>query len=310
MREVLGVAAAVVAFGGAPRHADACSCALPTVTLSPADAKTAVPLNAIMIARFDYANLPSLELRNAATQELVPLTVGTRRPNNYVYGITLLATPTAPLAPNTAFVLVARDESRSTMSTFTTGDTVDTTPPTFAGLGAISFETMTYPIADPDGRLCSSSCISPGGGHISRIRLDYVPPSDSVHVVLQVRRADETSYEELPLVDGTQYVGYEDCAPRSPRLDPGSDYCARVVAYDIAGNMAGAETEVCTAAVTCAPRGEQGPVGICEPSDECVPMSAEPESSGCATTRAPTWLVLIACAMLVPRRRRQPQQQP
>jgi MYXO-CTERM domain-containing protein len=80
-----------------------------------------------------------------------------------------------------------------------------------------------------------------------------------------------------------------------------------VVAYDIAGNATGINTEVCTAALACEPRAKPG-TSNCEPADECVPIVTPPEpeseSSGCSTSHAPTWLVLFVSAALLPLRRR------
>jgi hypothetical protein len=286
-------------IAGSPERADACSCGPPTVTMSPADAATGVPVNAIVIVGFDYAYDVSITLRNEATQEVIPV-VQERRATTF-FGNTYFATPTAPLAPNTKYVAVAHDPNQpDATATFTTGDISDTTPPAFSGLAAMSLETMTYPIANANDEFCVSSCISAPEGHVSRIHLEYTDrPMDAVHVALQLRRVDSEDAAEVPLTASSpRYLGFESCRPNAPNLEPGAEYCARVVAYDVAGNVAGLDApEVCTSAQTCEPV----LVGTCEPSTECR-APAPPETSGCATTRSSS-LLLIALAMLLPKRR-------
>src|SRR6185369_10837132 len=105
MRKVFGIAGALVAFDVAPRPADACSCGNPGVLLSPADTLTEVPVNAVMIASYSWSNEPGVELRDVATQSVVPLTVDIRKPKESDFAVTVLATPAVPLAPHTAYVL-------------------------------------------------------------------------------------------------------------------------------------------------------------------------------------------------------------
>jgi hypothetical protein len=264
-----------------------------------------VPVNTIVIARFDYAYGASIELRNEATQELIPVTQE-RRSSAY-FDNTFFARPNAPLMPNTKYVVSAHDDQNTSVATtaFTTGAAVDTAPPTFAGLVGLTLETMTYPIADENGLMCVSSCIVAPDGHISRMRLDYTDPSsDAVHVALQLRRVDTGDMFELPVTSwSSRYFGFELCSALAPNLEPGADYCAHVVAFDIAGNAAGLDAEVCTTAQTCAPLGRPDMLGLCEPADECrLEGTAPSQSSGCTTTRSTNWLWL-AVVVLLPKRR-------
>jgi hypothetical protein len=109
--------------------------------MSPADQATDVPLNAIMIARWDHAYTPTLELRDAMTHDVIPLVQEVRRPNSGPFGISLIGTPGAPLAASTTYELVAHDDSwTDTIATFTTGDAIDTTAPAFVGLAGLTLE--------------------------------------------------------------------------------------------------------------------------------------------------------------------------
>jgi hypothetical protein len=217
----------------------------------------------------------------------------------------VFATPLAPLSPNTAYTIVVRTTySSDETTTFTTGDAIDMTPPAFAGLSAIALETMAWPLPDGDGSICVSSCIALAAGHISRIRVDYPdPPSDAVHVALQLYRPGEAMADEVPVPSyDPRFFGYTSCTTMSPVLAPGADYCARMIAYDVAGNVAGIGNEICATAQICEPYG--GPVqpagGFCEPSQECRPVSmAEPKNGGCASTRSQSWLMFFVLALLL-----------
>jgi MYXO-CTERM domain-containing protein len=297
--------AALLVSLGSPRRADACSCGIGRVTLSPVDNQPQVPVNGVVIATFDYAGTASIELRNVATQEVVPITQDNRRGDDSGFSpLTIIATPMTPLAPNTAYQITAHADTLTTdkTTTFTTGTATDTTPPIFAGLVAMSPETMTWPIIDPNGIGCAGSCTNVADGHISRVHFAYADPDpDTVYLAVQIRRADSDTYVERTLFNSAKYIGAEVCGVRAPVLDPGVDYCARVVAYDVAGNIAGADAEVCTAAKICAPAKQ----GICEPADACDPLPPpEGESSGCTTTPATPLLALLALFGLRPKRRR------
>lgn len=266
-------------------------------------------MNAIVIARYDYAYQPRVELRDVATQTLVPLSDEIRRPSGPPFGTTVFASPTTPLAANTTYEVIAYGDPHGdgpppvvATTTFATGDTVDTSPPAFDGVSSIVLETMVYPIANDLGITCASSCVEHPDGRISRIHVDYPQaPADAVHVALQLRRADDTAIEEVPLVAWHPYdLGYKACDVLAPPLVPGGDYCASVVAYDVAGNVAGTGVEVCTMVATCRPVATGSP--NCNPTDACLPPEEPLPSSGCATSRSPSWL-LLAALVLVPKRR-------
>jgi hypothetical protein len=277
----IGLIAAVASVGSV-RRAHACSCGIEPPTVSPADHATDVPLNAIVIAQFGYGMTPTVELRDAVTGNVVPVTIEPRYPGDaFANGTTIFARPTSPLLPDTTYEVIAGNQlSPPAMTTFTTGETTDTVAPDFAGLVEMTPETMTYPIPQEDGSFCISSCIGAPGGHISRMRFTYAdPPADVVHLALRLR-TEAGDVGEIPMpVSGDKLLGFSACQVESPLLTPGTSYCGRLVAYDVAGNIAGDTVEICEATRTCAPKPRGSDNGDnCRPSDECI---EEASSSGC-----------------------------
>jgi len=300
----------VVVVAARPTPASACSCAL-TPDVSPADGTTDVPLNAKVIVRSVVSPDASVVLEDVVTGDQVPVTAELQ--NVRYYPKTYIGTPSAPLAPNTTYRVTltnAGGTTPSASSVFTTGTQIDGTPPAFAGLLAVHPEAMRYP--DP-GSGCISSCFSSNNGYISRLRLELADlPPDVVHAVLELYRPGDTSRELIPLDPTSPWrLGFDGCGP-SPTLELDADYCARVVVYDVAGNLAGHAAEVCAPVQTCAPHSTES----CEPSDLCLAetgCSSTPDpldlcvdtagdDGGCATTRGPGWL--LALSLLVRRRRR------
>ena len=301
MKRLLALATILLA---SPPRADACSCGTEPPTVSPTPGANAVPTNAIVIVRYQYAFEPRVELRDVTTGQLVPISVDVRHPASSYFGTTVFARPVAPLAAATTYTVSATNDGYPTYdTTFTTGSATDVVAPMFDGIEATSLETMQYPIPQLDGSQCHSSCIATYVGHISRIRVDHAAvPADAVHVTLQVRTLDGPYGSETLLAHG--YLGYETCGPSAPVLTADADYCARVVVYDVAGNASGLDREVCTNAVRCAPRGVDE--RACIPSDECVPIAtADTEGGGgCASTRVTTLGGALPLALLAVRRRR------
>jgi hypothetical protein len=267
------------------RPAEACSCASEPPVTSPANGAAGVPRNANILVR-DAAG--TVELREAETDAVVAMTA-TRRGSTYV------GVPDAPLAANTTYRLTLEGTfGTSSTTTFSTSDAMDLEPPAFAGLTSLSPETMTYPISS-----CYNSCVEAGGGHISRLHLALSDiPADAVLLTLQLSQAGVTGWREITLDrERPDYLGFTTCESRAPVLDPEGEYCARVIAYDIAGNRAGDDVEVCTATKRCAPKGFEGADNDCTPSTACE------SEGGCQATRSPSWLALAGLALLRRRRR-------
>lgn len=271
----------------------------------PAEGTTDVPLNARVIVQYEWILDTEIELRDAMTGEVVP-TMQELRPAPGLQRSTVFIAPMAALAANTSYTVVVPAVGNSSITTsFTTGDAVDTSPPAFAGLSALSLETMGFPVLDEDGSYCLSSCIEANDGRISRIRFDYPdPPADAVFVEMQLYPIEQPlGVERVPVsASSPRFFGYETCSARAPRLDPDAEYCARLVAYDMAGNTAGESNEICMTALRCEPRAVESSPGLsCEPSDECVPVlpiDEEPDSGGCSTSHAASGLsglVVLAC---------------
>ncbi len=293
-RIALAVAVALVVDA---RAADACSCAFPEPRISPANGAVDVPIDAKLIVRFAIADSIIVSLRDASGAG-VALTTDIRRPYGLYDGVTVFATPAAPLAANTTYTVTAhRTDAMETITSFRTGSATDQVPPSFGGITAFAPETMEYPIVI-NGGFCIATCISASDGHLSRIGIDAASvPADVVHLALLLRRADDTHVEEIPLSLAPPFDLTSDvCLPHA-RLEAGVDYCARVVAYDVAGNRAGFETELCTTSATCQPTATDS--GGCTPADACLPIDppTAADSGGCASSRPDGLLALVMTAM-------------
>ncbi len=210
----------------------------------------------------------------------------------------MIATPSTALKANTTYELtIATYEPYR--STFTTGTAIDLEPSAFAGLAALIPETMTYPI-ERDGAFCQSSCVERlGSDHVSRLELGYANPSDAALLVLELYRADAPTQVTTVAFSGTAPIhelGYDTCSLRSPLLEPEVEYCARLVAYDIAGNRSTA-IERCSETTRCAPAlDEQG----CSPAATCEPAGG----GGCATGPDGAGVMLALFGFAFVRRRR------
>ena len=230
-----------------------------------------------------------------------------RRGSTFGRAHVLIGVPAAPLAPSSKYLVVVTSEGfgSATRTSFTTGQTFDTTPPSFAGLRAFSPETMTYPIPNDDGGVCSNSCVEASGGVISRIRIEAPAiPSDAAYVALEVSDLDQVLLEELLVsMEQPDLFGFSFCGARSPTLVPGAGYCARMVAYDLAGNRAGDEIVICNEAQACPPR-LQSPEW-CMPSNDCgAPAEPVPSGGGCAATRTGALMGPLGLALVLLGRRR------
>jgi MYXO-CTERM domain-containing protein len=294
--------AIVLAALAAPR-AEACSCAESVFILAPRADQTDVPLNAVVVVESmqgPFAEIP-VALR-AEAGEPVAVTIALEdRPSTP--GRTLIVRPATVLEARTTYVIEVGTVS-PLISRFTTGTARDDVPPDVLGLTSFTAETQVYPFADETGRQCVSSCVSSGTGHVDRVRFDYLPTAELAWVRLELRRASEPEpFDHVTLDPSASFLQSFSCEPRAPVFEPEGDVCARLVAFDSAGNAAGGDVELCGETVTCRPIAE------CEPGSNCDPIHESPfapRRDGCAVTpsRAPTvpWL-LLALALLAVRRR-------
>ena len=291
-RLTLAVALALVVD---TRRADACSCAYEPAQIWPKDGDTGVPLNARITVRLLQTQRLSVTLEDAEGN-VVPLVVPPRPPlPDAVENVYFIAAPSAPLRPNTTYRVTARDEYRpDVFATFTTGISEDQTAPSFSGLVSLQPETMTYPLNG-----CTNSCVVASGGHLSRIRVDFaVLPSDVVFAELRTRGEDGVVVR-MPIGDrNPKELGFygSDCESGSPVLVPGGRYCARMIAYDVAGNASGESVEICADAAICPPRSMYSS-DACTPSNGCghdegydpfgqVDPDQAPPGGGCASSHS------------------------
>ena len=288
----------VVAVACLPaRPAEACSCGVIPHVLSPADGATGVPTNAIVVVD-DVLPADGLFVSLQADGASAPLAVAYE----------LFAAPSAPgllvarageLDPMTAYAFSFGIGSEVLTTRFTTGLERDATPPPYAGLSAFTPEQQAYPA--PALSMCQSSCVEAVDGMVNRLRLQHLPGDGVIWYRLEVRRADAAApFYDVPLtVDEVELIRPFECATRAPVLEGDGAYCARLTAYDAAGNAAGGDVEVCHETVTCKARDVD-----CAPVDECVPV----DGCGCAlrpgTPAGGSGLLLLALAVLRRRGRR------
>jgi hypothetical protein len=197
-------------------------------------------------------------------------------------------------------------------SRFRVTSDVDLDPPAFAGAESIAFQTMQWPVVQPDGSGCSGSCGQSVEGRLSRVALTFAPPpADTALLVFEHVHGD--SNEEFVVTapwSGEARLGYEQACVRLPVVRVDETNCGRLVAYDVAGNKAG-ESELCSASIACKPALQPGE--MCMPADACVPdadvddqMEDPTASSGCASSRGggALWAMLSALALWCRRRGR------
>jgi hypothetical protein len=270
-----------------------CECGLPIAPISPANAATDVPVNAVVYYDTSLMDV-QLAVHVAASDADVPVQIAR-------HGTYLVATPTAPLAAGTTYAVLAGTQR----TTFTTGSASDITPPAFAGITSLAPETMAEPEQN-DGSACVNCSVEYMNGQVSRLRLGYDdPPADAVLLVASVYPAgDPASAHEIALTRfawADRMLGFTQCGPLSPQLAADTMYCARITAYDAAGNAAGAGAESCDAAVACTPMLDSS----CAPADACIPQpppQGHTPAAGCTTTSPSGWL--LALLALVSRRAR------
>lgn len=257
------------------RPADACTCGPDTSRLiTPAKDATNVSLNARLVLRLDEM-AQQVTLRGGGTTVAVELgqlladRTGSRQ----------LATPAAELLPNTQYEVYVDEEIP--IGSFITGSDRDTTPPSAAGLTAITPEVIAWPA------MCAAACRTRSlDGDISRFRFVYDRPLDVVHAFAEVYPQGDASGELVPL---GELVDQSLCGALFEAIAPGVTYCARAVVFDEAGNRAVGE-EVCGAPARCAPE----TTTTCEPVRACEPV----DDGGCnAGGGNAGWLALLAISL-------------
>ena len=311
--------AATLALVADVRPADSCSCAYEPAEIWPVHGATGVPLNARITVRLSSTQNLTVTLRDG-TGATVPLMFPPRPAlPDWVEVAILVGTPSAALAPNTTYTITAQDQYRpDVVATFTTGTIEDNTPPAFTGIASLEPETMTYPLNG-----CYDSCVSASDGHLSRMRFDFPAlPADVVFAELRTHGDNDVVVRQPLPASGAKAIGFSGgaCDQRSPVLVPGGRYCARLIAYDVAGNAAGGDTEVCATAEICPPR-SMFPHDSCTPSDGCGPDAGydpfdqgdvDPkgptDGGGCDASGGATWwtmaLSMMAMSWVCARRRR------
>jgi hypothetical protein len=233
---VLVTAAAVLAR--APL-AHACTCPLPSAVYLPGDGSTDLPLNT-GVAILDGDGL-QIELHDAA-DAVVPITVE-------MHEDWRVLRPMAPLAPDAMYTVVdVTTATPVTRVTFTTGEAMDTEPPAFGGL--VQLAPTTYPVDSNLDAPCTSSCVIASGGVASQLELMFVnpPPDTAVFVATVYRQRDHHVLSTTRITPDTHFLGFQECGPQAPALEVGAMYCASLAAYDLAGNVAGDNVEVCSGA--------------------------------------------------------------
>jgi hypothetical protein len=263
-------------------RAAACSCPQPEIT-SPLPDATDVPLNAALVVEY-HVGFFGLALRNAATQAVVPLELEPFGP--YGWNQFAVARPTANLEPNTRYEVVSG--ATYPLSSFTTGETIDTTPP-----GPHELRSMTARNIEAVGAGCFDCNRT---DHVD-IRLQYTRDSDVVFSTYELYPQDDPG-SAIVAIQNSNFPEYAFCTALVPPVDASKTYCARVTVYDIAGNTS-VSNEVCTQPEEC----KLVDTKDCRKERECKPASsAAPGGGGCTTGgTSGGWFLAVLLALVTPR---------
>jgi uncharacterized protein (TIGR03382 family) len=289
VRWLILVAIAMVAR---PTPARACSCD-GTPVIAPVG--TTAPLDTRVIVTNLYSSFIELRLVESGTGREIPTTLDVQ--GRYDGGqYWAVATPTELLQPRTAYRVELTGEL-TVDHEFTTGEHTDDEPPAFAGIASAEPQVILAPHA------CGSSCSS--GSDLSSLRVSAAFPADVALVEITIDM-DGIEVEHFGMAPDSVPLAFAfaGCLP-SIALDIRRTYCVRMTAYDLAGNAAGGEQEICTMPERCAQTTTcdyQNPV--CEPE-----VASEPEAaSGCTSSPgapgALALLLLLSSSALVRRRSR------
>lgn len=241
---------------GTGRLARACSGGTTSINaraVLPADGTTGVPLNARILVRYSPTvapiapPAPNIRVRPQGGEPIALVQTAGMAP-----GLTL-ARPDANLLPNTVYEIldsilvpclglecVAGDHR--VVATFTTGASVDTTPPVFAG--PMGFEvSWSNPLSYP--AICT-------GGQTFAVRLHWTAGTDDLAPTLTYNVYGSTqTVPVIPLVTGDNVLDYVRCTSRPTGALVGP---IRVRAVDQAGNEDSNLVEL-VAPNPCAPDG-------------------------------------------------------
>ncbi len=301
---------ALVALVVHTRPADACTCAGITGPVSPEDTATGVPTNTVLFFNSGIEPVSAVTL-TAPAGTPVALMMET-------HGSLLIAQPMATLAPNTTYTVSTTVPSQVLTTTFTTGAGPDTTAPAFPGVMAIAPEFMQFTsVTGPTGQGCSACDVHyAADDRVSRIHFTFPdPPANTVMLGVEIYIPGDSNLLEqfglTPAAFADRLLDFRGCGPLAPELREGVTYCARVTAYDAAGNAAGTAAEACATPTACAAQLD----ATCEPVDACLPTDDNTGSGsdqttthtgGCASSSgAGLLLALLAFASLL--RRNRPQ---
>jgi hypothetical protein len=208
---------------------------------------------------------PTIELRVAGEAQVVVSSVETRsRADRSSY--LLVLRPDEPLQPNTTYEVQVNSGSPSS---FTTGEGFagSTSGPSFSGLEHLAAEAMEFPGSS------SEDCILRRDGSFHRLRIEHAGAGpDVAYLLLELERPDEPDWSDfVPLMSAYQLeassIESTLCGARPPALEVGASYCARLVAYDVAGNRTSGEPTLCAQVEQC--RTEHDDRGW--PADPCTP---------------------------------------
>jgi hypothetical protein len=137
---VVSLIAFAIALVARPEEAGACSCSMPRVTISPADADA--PINSTVIAWLPaYVGKPgevTFSLRKKVSGDQVPVDY---RPGGAAALAVVEMIPRAKLDPNTTYevVMVKGQGAPQPVGSFATGKTALTGPPAFQGIAKANY---------------------------------------------------------------------------------------------------------------------------------------------------------------------------
>ena len=140
------------------------------------------------------------------------------------------------------------------------------------------------------------------------MNLTFAAPSADTQILVFEQMRDGSLKEFIVAEPWSAHMrfGYEGCE-LLPVAKVGEAYCGRLVAYDVAGNSAGRDVEVCAETIDCRPA--LLPDAICAPAEDCIPVEPdlddrEPTGACSSGNGAGTGLGLFGALALLIRRRR------
>ena len=289
VRATVGVALLVAT----PRPANSCSCGIP-FQLVPHHGATNVPTNVGIRLHTDQdLSIVSVTLTDMGTGKSVPIEL--IAPES-VEGYRIQ--PVGQLSPLTTHkVTFGAGES-----TFTTGQRLDYDAPDAIKVNEIVIEKMDI------GSSCYSDSCSLDTARVAYVAYDT--PTDDVAAIVLTWTSDSGLWATLaqpPLL--THTLAESLCGPYFPLPKAREAACARVIAYDLAGNAAVSD-EICATQTSCGETIIDEDTGICAVNPSCEIVAAPPTSEtffvqtgGCAAASSGNLgsvfgLLLLACATL------------